>query len=136
MENDNIHESDTGVMAFDVTPHEPPAPAEPIAPAEPVAPVENPYNSIIEEQKAQIAALMDANKSLTEQVTNLISSGAQISHTESPKSEKNAKPTVSAGEYAPVYGGGENPLSELNTPSLADDSDYSLEALAGEIGKR
>ena len=133
MENENTN---TTAPAEPAAPAEPVAPVEPIAPAEPVAPAENPYNSIIEEQKAQISALMDANKSLTEQVTNLISSGAQISHTESHKTEKTIKPIVSAGEYAPVYGGGENPLSELNTPSLADDSDYSLEALAGEIGKR
>ena len=132
MENENIeniHESDTGVMAFDVTPHEQEADTAPAAP-------ENPYDAIIEDQKAQIAALMDANKSLTEQVTNLISSGAQISHDIPAQQAKAVKPVASAGEYTPVYGGGENPLSELNTPALSDDTDYSLESLASEIGKK
>ena len=93
MENKNtadIHESDTGVMAFDVTPHEQASESAPAAP-------ENPYDAIIEEQKAQIAALMDANKSLTEQVTNLISSGAQISHTEPAQQTKTVKQVVSSG---------------------------------------
>lgn len=132
MENENVNVT---APAEPIAPAEPTAPVEPTAPAEPAAPVENPYNSIIEEQKAQIAALMDANRQLTEQVTNLITSGAQISHTGTPK-QTATKHAATAGEYAPVYGAGENPLSQLNTPSLADDNDYSLEGLASEIGRK
>ena len=87
------------------------------------------------EQKAQIAALMDANRNMSEQITNLINAGAQISHKDEGKEPKGYK-TLEAGEYTPVYGGGENPLSELNTSALSDDTDYSLEALADGIGKR
>ena len=133
MENENIHESDTGVQAFemefDSTPANEPEPQD-----TPRAP-ENPYTAIIEEQKEQIAALMEANKNMSEQITDLINSGAQISHKEEAKETKGYK-TLEAGEYAPVYGGGENPLSELNTPALSDDADYSLEGLAADIGKR
>lgn len=133
MENENIHESDPGGRApgseFEAKPANEPEPQD-----TPKAP-ENPYTAIIEEQREQIVTLMEANKNMSEQITGLINSGAQISHKEEAKEPKGYK-TLEAGEYAPVYGGGEKPLSELNTPALSDDADYSLEGLANDIGKR
>lgn len=129
MENEKIQENDTDVTTSETNEMQD-------AQNEPVKAPENPYTSIIEEQRAQISALMDANKNMSEQITNLINSGAQISHKEEAKEPKKGYQTLQAGEYAPVYGGGENPLSELNTPALSDDTDYSLEGLATDIGKR
>ena len=101
----------------------PVAPAvEPIAP---VAPVEdnksadeavepqNAYESIMKEQSEQIAALIAQNESLTNQITHLIKNGAQISQ-------------------QPAH----DPLANIMSPSLASDEDWSLEALAKNIGKR
>lgn len=126
MENENI-ENDNQTA--------PEAPATPPEPAEPATDA-NPYDSIIAEQREQISALMDANRQLTEQVTSLINSGAQITHEKAAPVEKIAKPIAQSGEFSNVYGGNRTPLSELNPPSLADDTDWSLEGLAGDIGKR
>lgn len=107
----------------------PVAPAvEPIAPVAPVAPVasveenkpadvatesQNAYESIMKQQSEQIAALIAQNESLTNQITHLIKNGAQISQ--------------------PVA---HDPLANIMNPSLASDEDWSLEALAKDIGKR
>lgn len=125
MENENIENGNQTAPGAPVTP---PEPAEPVT-------EENPYDSIISEQREQISALMDANRQLTEQVTSLINSGAQITHEKAAPVEKTAKPVAQAGEFSNVYGGNRTPLSELNPPSLADDADWSLEGLAGDIGK-
>ena len=126
MENENI-ENENQVA--------PEAPASPVEPEKPTI-EENPYDSIIAEQREQISALMDANRQLTEQVTSLINSGAQITHEKAAPVEKPVKPVAQAGEFSNVYGGNKTPLSELNPPSLADDTDWSLEGLACDIGKR
>ena len=130
-EKTDVHESDMGIQAFDVTPK---AESENTAPQAPA----NPFDEIIEQQKASIDALMEQNRNLTEQVTRLIENGAQIKHDGKADNSETAanNPKMQAGQYAPVYGAGENPLSQLNTPALSDDTDYSLEALASEIGKR
>ena len=85
-------------------------PQEP--PTEPNAP--NAYESIISQQTEQINALIAQNQSLTDQITKLVHGGGQIA---------SAQP---AG----------NPLSQLSAPSLASDEDWSLEALAKDIGRR
>lgn len=86
-------------------------PLEP--PTEPNAP--NAYESIISQQTEQINALIAQNQSLTDQITKLVHGGGQIT---------SAQP------------GTTNPLSQLSTPSLASDEDWSLEALAKDIGRR
>ena len=86
-------------------------PIEP--PTEPNAP--NAYESIISQQTEQINALIAQNQSLTDQITKLVHGGGQITSVQ------------------PVTA---NPLSQLSAPSLASDEDWSLEALAKDIGKR
>lgn len=86
-------------------------PLEP--PTEPNAP--NAYESIISQQTEQINALIAQNQSLTDQITKLVHGGGQIA---------SAQPLTA------------NPLSQLSTPSLASDEDWSLEALAKDIGRR
>lgn len=85
---------------------------------EQVKPVEMPnaYNSIIEQQTAQIDALIAQNQSLTEQITKLIQSGAQLG---------SAQPMQQV-----------QPMQRFNTASMADNDDWSLESLAKDIGKR
>ena len=96
--------------------------AEPIAPAAPIeenkpadeaTKPQNAYESIMKEQSEQIAALIAQNESLTNQITHLIKNGAQISQ----------QPA-------------QDPLGNIMTPSLASNDDWSLEALAKDIGKR
>ena len=77
--------------------------------------IANPYDSIITQQNEQIAALIAQNENLTNQITKLIKNGAQI--------------TGATGYKA-------DPLANINGVSLADNEDWSLEALAKDIGKR
>ena len=74
----------------------------------------NAYESIFEQQNEQINALIAQNKSLTEQITQLIANGAQIGQQQTYKA---------------------NPMSMFNAPALADSDDWSLESLAKDIGK-
>ena len=77
----------------------------------------NPYQSIIDGQNEQIAALIAANQALTQQVTNMIQSGAQLGGVQPVPQTQQA-------------------TQQFNAPSLATDEDWSLEGLASEIGKR
>lgn len=72
----------------------------------------NAYDSIIASQNEQIQALIAQNKSLTDQITTLITNGAQITQ-----------------QYQ------KNPMQTFNAPALSDNDDWSLEALAKDIGK-
>lgn len=88
---------------------------EPAQQAEPA----NPYQTIIDQQGEQIAALIAANEALTKQVTSMIQSGAQLGGAQPVPQTQQAQPT-----------------QQFNAPSLATDEDWSLEGLASEIGKR
>ena len=77
----------------------------------------NPYQSIIDGQNEQIAALIAANKALTEQVTSFIQNGAQLGAVQQAQPEP-------------------KPTQTFNAPSLATDESWSLEDLAKEIGRK
>ena len=79
----------------------------------------NPYQTIIDQQGEQIAALIAANQALTQQVTNMIQSGAQLGGAQPVTQTQQAQPTQT-----------------FNAPSLATDEDWSLEGLASEIGRK
>lgn len=82
---------------------------------------QNAYETIIAQQQAQIDALIAQSNTLTQQITNLVQSGAQL----------NAQPAqpVQFSQPAPAQG--------FNPKSLAEtDSFLSMEDLAKEIGKR
>lgn len=74
----------------------------------------NAYESIFEQQNEQIQALIAQNKSLTDQITQLIQNGAQIGNAQT----RNVAP-----------------VQQFNQRALWDDDDWSLEALAKDIGK-
>lgn len=73
----------------------------------------NPYQTIIEQQQAQIDALIAQTTALNSQIIDMVNNGAQFN---------DAKPAQPAQPVQPV--------------SLADDADYSLESLAKEIGRK
>ena len=75
----------------------------------------NAYESIFEQQNDQIQALIAQNKSLTDQITQLIQNGAQIGNAQAH---------------------GVSPVQQFNQRALSDDEDWSLESLAKDIGKR
>ena len=87
-----------------------PQPAQP-QPAQP----QSAYDSIITQQQAQIEALINANANLTQQVTQMVQNGAQFYQPQSAQ-QVTHMPT--------------------NMVPLQDNEDYSIEALAKEIGKR
>ena len=117
-----------------------PAPVQPTQPAQP----ENPYQSIIDQQNAQIAALMQQNQALNAQVTQMVQSGAQFNGQAQQAQQQApgfAYPNAYGGvnnpaiipqpqEFPPVYAGNDVPLS------LSSDVDVSLEGLATQIGKK
>lgn len=104
--------------AAPAAPEPPAAPAAPepsAAPAVPEPPA-NAYDSIISQQTEQINALIAQNQSLTNQITQLIQSGAQINQGNAPAA---------------------NPMHQaMLNPSLQNQDDWSLESLAKEIGKK
>lgn len=122
--NEEVDEFAPAKPEMPVNPPVSPA-VEPIAPVAPVAPEtqneptdeatepQNAYESIMKEQSEQIAALIAQNESLTNQITHLIKNGAQISQQSA-----------------------HDPLANIMSPSLTSDEDWSLEALAKDIGKR
>ena len=113
----NIHESDTGIQAFDVTPHAQPEQQEQQE-QQGQAQDTNAYNVIIDQQKAQIDALLAHTERLNAQIAQMVTSGAQFT---------DAQQTTQTPANAGV---------QLPPKSLTDDDDYSLEALGKEIGKR
>ena len=123
-ENIDIHESDTGVIAFDVTPHESkPASSdasETANDAEGQSEGVNAYAEIIAQKDEQINALIEQTKSLTNQITQMVQGGVQIRDGEAGKANT---ANVSGAE-------------QFNPRALSDDDDYSLEALGREIGKK
>lgn len=106
--NGNIKGEDTDVVGIDVTP-------------EPAKPDTSAYDSIIEQQNAQIEALMKQNESLSSQVTKLIETGAQIRD-------------ASAGAAPePEPERGEN-YQRPSIEQLDDKDDYSIDYLGNFIG--
>lgn len=73
----------------------------------------NPYNTIIEQQQAQIDALIAQTTALNSQIINMVNNGAQLNDNKLVQPAQSVQPV-----------------------SLSDDTDYSLESLAKEIGKR
>lgn len=94
----------------------------------------NPYQSIIDQQNAQIAALMAQNNALNQQVTQMVQGGAQFNQQQQQQQVQQVGQNWAAQpvqQFPPVYGGDNGmPLS------LAADVDISLESLAKEIGKK
>ena len=119
-ENTNIHESDTGIQAFDVTPHNDPQPepqpAQDAQAATETAEPANPYQAIIDQQTAQIDALMKHTERLNAQIAQMVQGGAQFTDNQQPQPQP-------------------QPMQQFNPPALSDNDDFSLEALGREIGK-
>ena len=87
-----------------------------LAQPEPAQPeLANPYQTIIEQQQAQIDALIAQTTALNSQIINMVNNGAQFN---------DANPSQPDGAQS------------VQLHSLADDVDYSLESLAKEIGRR
>lgn len=99
----------------------------------------NAYDYIIEQQQAQIEALINQNNNLTQQVTQMVQNGAQFQQQQQPQQFAQAVPQPQTVQFPNVYQPTDtqaHPLSTFNPPALADDQDFSLEGLASEIGKR
>ena len=120
-ENTNIHESDTGIQAFDVTPpvehHE--QPNQETQPEQQGQQERTPYDLIIEQQNAQIDALMKHTERLNAQIAQMVQGGVQFTDNQVQQSQSQQA----------------KPMQQFNPDSLSDNIDYSLEALGREIGK-
>ena len=115
---------------------------QPAQVTQPLQPANGSYQSIIEQQQAQINALIRQNNNLNAQVTQMVQNGAQFGQpTQQVQQFQQVQPAQPAqpAQYPNVYQPADlqaHPLSTFNPSSLADNTDYSLESLAGEIGKR
>ena len=90
------------------------------------------YQSIIDQQNEQIAALMAQNAALNGQITQMVQSGAQFTQAQ-PQQPQQPQPQQQP-QYSRVYQP-DSPIQQFTTPSLADDKDWTLEGLAEQIGK-
>ena len=115
-ENTNIHESDTGIQAFDVTPPIEQPQAQPEQAETETPETANPYQTIIDQQTAQIDALMKHTERLNAQIAQMVQGGAQFTDNQVAQPQP-------------------QPMQQFNPPALSDDDDFSLEALGREIGK-
>ena len=80
------------------------------------------YQSIIDQQQAQINALMAQNAALNGQITQMVQNGAQFS-------QQVQQPMQQAQQV-------QQPMQVFNPPSLASDEDWSVAALAKDIGTK
>lgn len=120
------------------------APEPPQMPAQqPQQPIQQPeqipasYQSIIDQQNEQIAALMAQNQALNGQITQMVQNGAQFAQQpqpQQPQQYQHAQPQQV--QQFPNYYEPANPMQQFNPPSLALDQDVSLEGLAEQIGKK
>ena len=104
------------------------------------------YQSIIDQQNEQIAALMAQNQALNGQITQMVQNGAQFTsqantvfangHTQQVVQPQYQHMQVQPVQQFPNYYEPANPMQQFNPPSLALDQDVSLESLAGQIGKK
>ena len=79
----------------------------------------NAYQSIIEQQQAQINALLEQTANLNQQIVNMVNSGAQFASTQTQAQAEEPKP-----------------MQQFNPQPLSAGDDWSLESLAKEIGKK
>ena len=104
------------------------------------------YQSIIDQQNEQIAALMAQNQALNGQITQMVQNGAQFTsqantvfangHTQQVVQPQYQHKQVQQLQQFPNYYEPANPMQQFNPPSLALDQDVSLESLAEQIGKK
>ena len=86
------------------------------------------YQTIIDQQQAQIDALMAQTERLNGQITQMVQNGVQFAQAQQPQHVAQVQPMVQNTQY-------QAPMQQLNTPALSDDNDYTLDSLAKEIGK-
>lgn len=119
-ENENIHESETGVQAFDVTPHASGENPDDVTSADTQSAKDaesnalNPYDAIIKQQKEQIDALMEHTERLNKQIAQMVHGGVQVNDGTQQTQPQQPQPQAQ---------------------SLADDY-VSLSDLGAEIGKK
>lgn len=130
-------------ITFDTTPHKtmqvsPLGSMQQPTQPQPPTPPANPYQAIIEQQKAQIDALMNQNTALSGQITQMVQSGYQVQQPQQPQQPQQQVPQVGqmwavqpeSVQYPPIYTGG------MQQAPISLTQDVSLESLASEIGKK
>lgn len=95
---------------------------------------------IIDQQNAQIQALMQQNAALNSQVVSLVQNGGQLTGAQAPQQtvqqpiQPNPQYPTQVQQMAQL-GAQPDPFAGMTPPSLSSTEDYSLEGLAAEIGK-
>ena len=91
----------------------------------------NAYQAIIEQQQAQIRALIAQTNAQSQQITRMVQGGAQfMQQPQQVQPMQQQQPQQFPNYYQPT-----NPMQQFNPPALSDNQDWSLEALGKEIGK-
>ena len=101
------------------------------------------YQAIIEQQQAQINALIAQTNAQSAQITQLVQSGGQFHAqpqpaTKQPQQFAQAVPQPQQVQFPNVYqpyDAQAAPNASWQPPSMLDGQDYSLESLGKEIGK-
>ena len=113
-------------------------------PSEILEPAPNAYAAIIEQQNAQIQALIAQTQAQSAQITSLIQNGGHIAPQptaqnavpqplQQPTRGRNMVSQPLGAEFPNYYDG---ELGKFNPASLGDGRDWTLEGLAEEIGKK
>ena len=102
----------------------------------------NAYEAIIAQQQEQINALIAQTQAQSEQITRLVQTGGQIHQQPAPVQQPAQPPRGQAPVSQPLHAQYPNyyepsaSMGKFNPAPLADDRDWSLEGLAGKIGKK
>ena len=99
--------------------------ADPIPASNPEPEPASAYQTIIDSQNAQIAALIEQNNKLTSQITQMVQSGTQIAQAGQPVPPPNPAPSPMGG-----YG------FAKGLEAFDDADDLSVNYLGNLIGKR
>lgn len=78
---------------------------------------------------------MEQNNALISQVSSFINQGVQLNQQPQQPPESTPKMTPPQIQQMMQMGMQPDPLGQINTPSLSNMQDFSLEGLASEIGK-
>ena len=97
------------------------------------------YKAIIDQQQAQIKALIAQTNAQSAQITQLVQNGGQLTAQQmQPQQFAQAVPQPKQVQFPNVYqpyDAQAAPNANWQPPSMLDDGDYSLESLGKEIGK-
>lgn len=97
----------------------------------------NSNDALLAQLQQQNETLMQQNQALINQVSSFINQGIQLNGNQTQQQQQPQTPKMTPPQVQQMLQMGmqPDPLGQINTPSLSNMQDFSLEGLASEIGK-